>query len=207
MLNHTLKKNSCYINPQKALVIYSFLLVISILSACTQIYTPKPTGFIRIEPPVARYMHFNEVELPYTFNISQYSIIELPPTDSAVHWINIDYPDYDAIIYCSYKQIVPQTLNEHIEECIKLSERVARNASAITERSYENEKDNVYASLFFIEGETASPVQFMLTDSISHFFRGALYYKYKCNADSIAPVTNYLINDITEIIQTFHWKK
>ena len=201
------KQYSCFNNYQKIQVISSYLLLISVLCSCTESYTPKPTGFIRIEPPSANYIHFDETGLPYSFNISQFSTVELPPTDSAAYWINIDYPDYDAIIYCSYKKITPHTLNEHIEDCIKLSERVARNADAITEKSYEDEGNNVYASLFLIEGETASPVQFILTDSISHFFRGALYYKYKCNADSIAPVTNYLINDITEIIQTFHWKK
>ena len=44
--------------------------------------------------------------------------------------------------------------------------------------------------------ESASPLQFMLTDSVSHFFRGALYYDCIPNADSLAPVTRYLKQDI-----------
>ena len=203
MLSLILKKSIRFEGHPGILVI----LYISILTSCMESYTPKPTGFIRIEPPAARYLLFDEAGLPYKFNISQYSTIELPPTDSTAYWINIDYSGFDAKIYCSYSRITPITLSEHMEDGVKLAERVARNASAITEKSYENKENNVYATLFLIEGNSASPVQFMLTDSASHFFRGTLYYKYKVNTDSIAPVTNYIINDITEIIQTFHWKK
>ena len=184
----------------------SIVVFITILASCTRSYTPKPKGFIRIEPPEARYTNFDDAGLPYTFSVSMQAAIELPPTDSAAYWINIDYPGINAKIYCTYKRITPHTLNEHIDECIRLAERVARNANAITERYYENDESNVYGTLLLIEGDTSSPVQFMLTDSISHFFRGALYYKDKANADSIAPVTEYLKKDISELIQTFYWK-
>ena len=66
---------------------------------------------------------------------------------------------------------------------------------------------SVYGSLFMLDGESASPLQFMLTDSVSHFFRGALYYDCIPNADSLAPVTRYLKQDIVELIQSFEWKK
>ena len=39
------------------------------------------------------------------------------------------------------------------------------------------------------------------------FFRGALYYDCIPNADSLAPVTRYLKQDIVELIQSFEWKK
>ena len=183
-----------------------FLVFIAMLSSCTRTYTPKPKGFLRIEPPAAQYTIFDEAALPYAFSFSRYAIIERPPTDSALYWVNIDYPSFNAKIYCSYIQITPQTLNEHTEDCIRLAERVARNADAITEKYYENIDNNVYGTLLIIEGESASPVQFMLTDSTKHFFRGALYYKDKPNMDSIAPVTDYIKSDITELFQTFYWK-
>ena len=186
---------------------YSFLSAIIILSSCIGNSTPKPKGFLRIEPPEVQYVLFNENELPYTFSVSQYATIELPPADSATYWINIDYPEFDAKIYCSYINITAGTLDEHVEECFKLAERAARNVAVITKKSYENKDNNVYGTLFLLEGESPSPVQFMLTDSAMHFFRGALYYKYKTNADSIAPVTEYIKNDIVELIQTFYWKK
>lgn len=187
--------------------IISFFAFISILSSCTKSYTPKPKGFLRIEPPAAHYTVFSETDLPYTFSVSGQAVVELPPIDSIADWLNIDYPDLQAKIYCSYKPITAANLQNHTEECHRLAERAARNADAISEKVYENKEKKVYGTLFLIEGASASPIQFMLTDSTAHFFRGALYYKYKFNTDSIAPITDYIEKDITELIQTFHWKK
>ena len=183
------------------------LTFMAILLSCTRNYTPKPKGFIRIEPPVAQYVVFDEAGQPYSFSFSRQAIIELPQADSNMYLLNIDYPDFKAKIYCSYIAITPRTVNHYIEDCYKLAGRVARNTDAINEKYYENKENNMYGTLFVIDGESASPVQFMLTDSVKHFFRGALYYKYKTEADSIAPVTDFIKNDIIELIQTFHWKK
>ena len=185
------------------------LTFMAILLSCTTNYTPKPKGLLRIEPPVAQYVIFDDARLPYSFSFSRQAIIELPQADadSNAYLINIDYPDFNAKIYCSYIAITSQTLNHYIEDCRKLAGRVVRNANAITEKYYENTDNDVYGTLFIIKGESASPVQFMLTDSAKHFFRGALYYKYKTDTDSIAPITDFIKNDITELIQTFYWKK
>jgi gliding motility-associated lipoprotein GldD len=133
----------------------------------------------------------------------------MPPddSDSLLYWLNIDYPDLHAKIYCSYQSITPRTFYECDGECRRLVERTVRNADAVNERIYENNDRNLYGALFLIEGETASPIQFMLTDSTSNFFRGALYYKNSVNADSLAPVTEYIKKDIIELIQSFYWKK
>jgi len=189
---------------RKIIPVLTFMVM---LLSCTRNYTPKPKGFIRIEPPVAQYVVFDEDRQPYSFSFSRQAIIELPQTDNNMYFLNINYPDFNAMIYCSYIAITPQDLKTHTEDCRKLAERVARNANAITEKYYENKENNVYGTLFIIKGDAASPAQFMLTDSVKHFFRGALYYKYKTDTDSIAPVTDYIENDLAELIQTFNWKK
>ena len=183
------------------------LIFVSIMYSCTGNYTPKPKGFLRIEPPTAHYVIFDEAQLPFSFSVSRQAIIELPPTDSAAYWMNIDYPGLNAKIYCNYQQITAATLKERMEESYKLAVRAAGNTSVVSEKFYENKDINVFGALLMIEGESPSPVQFMLTDSSTHFFRGALYYKFKTNADSIAPVTDYLKRDITELIQSFYWKR
>ncbi|HCC53299.1 MAG TPA: gliding motility protein GldD [Porphyromonadaceae bacterium] len=183
------------------------LLFVCVSLSCKNNYTPKPKGYLRTDLPEAQYIALNLNELPYGFNISTQTAIEMPSKDSSLYWLNIDYPDFHAKIYCSYQAITPQTFHEHENECRRLAERTVRNADAITEKRYENKERDVYGTLFLIEGETASPIQFMLTDSVSGFFRGSLYYKYSSNADSLAPVTEYLQKNITELIQSFYWKK
>ena len=174
-----------------------FLSILLCSVSCTE-YTPKPRGYFRIEPPQARYQVLPLDSLPYSFNVSQLAIVELPEIGSPDGWINLSYPSLGVKIYCSYLPVTRSTL--------QIAEN-AKQAKAVKEQAYSNPDERVYGSLFLLDGESASPVQFMLTDSASNFFRGALYYDCVPNADSLAPVTDYLRKDIIELIQSFSWKK
>ena len=188
-------------------VIGFVLWVASIVSCSGSVPTPKPKGFYRIDLPQVQYIDFSLNDLPYSFKVSPLVAVELPALETVGDWINLTYPTLHVTIYCSYHPITPTDLVVLEKECRELVSRNAGKADAITEQMYENQDIHVYGTLFRIEGETASPVQFMLTDSTTHFFRGALYYESKLNVDSLAPVTQYLTDNVIELIQSFHWKK
>lgn len=181
--------------------------LISLFAISCRDYTPKPRGYFRIEPGVAQYVPLSLDSLPYVFDISRFATVELPPASEPPGWVRIVYPALGAKIYGTYLPITPATLPVAEEESRSLVARQARQAVSVREKAYSDPERRVYGSLFLLEGEVASPVQFMLTDSVSCFFRGALYYDCKPNADSLAPVTRYLQADIIEMIQTFRWKK
>lgn len=183
-----------------------FLLLFLLCISCTE-YTPKPRGYFRIEPPKARYQALPLDSLPYTFHVSQLATVELPPVGSPEGWINLSYPSLGVKVYCSYLPVTRSTLQTAEIESRSLVSRQAKQANAVKEQRYNNPDERVYGSLFLLDGESASPVQFMLTDSVSNFFRGALYYDCVPNADSLAPLTDYLRQDIIELIQSFSWKK
>ena len=187
------------------LVVCLMLIISGVFSCVGSGSTPKPRGFYRIELPQAQYMDFSLVDLPCAFNVSHLVTVELPPMETSDNWINLTYPTLNATIYCSYHPIVPDSLSIMEEEFRELVARNARNANAITEQMYVNPDNQVYGVLFLTDGETASPVRFMLTDSISKVFLGALYYECKLNVDSLAPVTQYLNENVIELIQSFHW--
>lgn len=176
------------------------------LTSCME-YTPKPRGYFRIEPPPPHYMLFQTESLPYSFHISSLVEIELPPMGDPAGWINISYPSLRAKVYCSYLPVKPSTLDVAMEESRTLVVRQAKHTNSIQEQAFENPEEKVYASLFLLDGESASPIQFSVTDSSSHFFRGTLLYDATINADSLAPVTQYIQADIMELIQSFTWKK
>lgn len=182
-----------------------YLIILSLSISCTE-YTPKPRGFYRIDLPVPTYKTVLVKGLPYSFRTSKLARIELPQHNSEEQWINIIYPDQRATFYCTYRPITHQSYSQAEMESRKLLERSAGQADKISEKQYENEGKVVYATLFLLEGDSPSPIQFTITDKRSHFFRGALYYDCKPNADSLAPVTNYLKEDIMELIQSFQWK-
>lgn len=179
------------------------LVLFMVCASCTQ-YTPKPRGYFRIEPDSPRYYLFSKKELPYAFHVSQ---LVVPEIDMPARGIVLSYPELKAKVYCNYVAITPSTLGKVVDECRTLVVRQSMNVAAVKEQVYDNPAEHVYGSLFLLEEGAASPLQFMLTDSVSRFIRGALYYDCTPNADSLAPVNHYLKQDIIELIQSFHWEK
>ena len=205
-----------------------YFLFACILFSCKRTNVPKPMGYLRIDLPKPSYQTVQLEEMPFVFNISTQAAIEIPTveptamtsddhpamtsgksssTAKTIHWLNIDYPMLQAKIYCSYLPISPQTLEVYEQECRRFSMLAAGNAHTINEKKFENKEMQVYGLLFLTEGASVSPVQFILTDSVSHFFRGALYYKeHLTNPDSIAPIAERLSKDVVELVQSFFWK-
>ena len=65
----------------------------------------------------------------------------------------------------------------------------------------------VFGLIYDIEGSgAASPCQFFVTDSTTHFLRGALYFNIVPNNDSLAPVIGFIRQDILHMLKTFRWK-
>lgn len=174
-------------------------------ASCTH-YTPKPHGYFRIEPKKAVYKPFVSEGLPFTFNKSQEAVVRQSMQTDSSNWINIEYPELNATLYCSHLSITPEALAHLDNDNRRLIHQLLSPNIQLKEKSYSHPEEKVYGTLFLLEGETASPVHFTLTDSLSHFFRGALYFDCKPNADSLAPATDYLQHDIVELIQSFRWK-
>ena len=68
--------------------------------ACVD-YTPKPRGYVRIEPAVAVYQLCDLPELPFLFEVSQVAKVELPEEQQVPSMVNLSYPSLHAKIYCS----------------------------------------------------------------------------------------------------------
>ena len=167
-----------------------------LVSACTESYTPKPRGYFRIEPEQAIYRPLPSSALPYTFEVSaKVKADTLPGRNITNGWLTLHYPEMNATLYCSYLQAGGKVLDDALSDI-----------EDIQEKSYQHPQNQVYGSLYLLKGDCASPIQFVLTDSVSRFFRGALYYNFTPKADSIAPVTDYLRKDIIHLIETFHWR-
>ena len=178
--------------------------------ACGKVSLPKPYGYYRITVPDTAYVpfaysHSSFAKYPYTFALSQNAVVK-PRTDvDEPYWINIYYPALDATIHCSYKP-VRHNLRELTEDAFEFVYRNASFASSIPEKDYTHPEANVYGVLFDIEGNTASSCQFFVTDSTRHFFRASVYCNCPPNADSLAPVYNYLRTDVIRMVESFEWK-
>jgi gliding motility-associated lipoprotein GldD len=67
--------------------------------------------------------------------------------------------------------------------------------------------NNVSGMLFELKGDVASNLQFYLTDSVNHFFRASLYFNSKVYPDSIAPILEFVKQDVLHVIETFDWQR
>ena len=172
--------------------------------SCTGVSTPKPYGYYRITVPDTGYVDFGLQKYPYTFALSKNAVVQ-PRTDEP-YWINIYYPSLDATIHCSYKP-VRGNLRELTNDALEFVYRNASFANAIPEQEYSHPEAHVYGVLFDLEGNTASSCQFFVTDSTHHFFRASVYCNCPPNADSLAPVYNYLRTDVRRMVETFEWRR
>lgn len=190
---------------------YSLLTILFIaFSGCNTSYTPKPTGYFKIDFPPKEYQQFNQPGYPYTFEYPAYAHIIKDTTffgDATENpwWINVDFPQFSARIYLSYKIIGQYKLDSLLNDAFNLTNKHAVKASYIDD-SLMNVTENVHGTFFKVEGNVATANQFFLTDSTKNFLRGALYFDATPNEDSLRPVNQFLVDDMKHLINSFRWK-
>ena len=186
---------------------FPFVLILMLaLAACEAEYTPKPRGYMRIALPEKSY-HAVETDCPYTFEIADYAEF-VPDTNglSEPCWFDISYPQFKAKLHCSYKPI-NGNLAKYLEDSRTLTNKHISQASNIEEAMVLKDSSRVFGTLYIVEGSrAASAVQFHVTDSMKHFLRAALYFNVTPNNDSLAPVIDFLEDDILHLIETLEWK-
>ena len=188
----------------KKSILYIIIGILALTSATSCVkYSPKPRGYFRIELKEREYSR-SDSTLPYSFEYPK-NLSMIIPSKQDKEWFDIVYPRYNARIYFSYKP-VNKNFREISEDSRNFVYKHAFKADAISEQFYANEKNKTYGILYEIKGNTASAVQFVLTDSVNHFLRGALYFNNRPNKDSIAPVVDYITEDIVKIMETTRWK-
>ncbi len=187
------------------IVLTSFLLLLAI--SCKKEYTPKPRGYFRISFQEKAYMKFDSTALPYRFEIPVYSKIVTDNERLAEpYWVNLQIPQHKAEVHLSYKK-VDHNLAKLTEDSRTLAYKHSIKADAINERIFINSEKKVYGTIYLIDGNSASSLQFYLTDSTKHFLRGALYIREVPNIDSIRPVIEFLTPDIIHLIETTEWTR
>ena len=181
------------------------LLSLMVFAGCKQGSTPKPRGYFRIGFPEKTYQ-FSTLDYPYQFEYPIYARLKPDSTRLAEpFWLNIEIDQFNAKIHLSYKPI-KNNLHLLTEESRNLAYKHAVKAIAINEKLFINDENSVYGTIYEIKGNTASPLQFHLTDSVNHFIRGSFYISEIPNYDSLRPVINFIDKDIHHFIETLSWK-
>jgi gliding motility-associated lipoprotein GldD len=200
----TLRKSNLYI-------LFGIATICSLYS-CREISVPKPKGYFRIDLPSKDYIIFNETgqksDIPLKFEYPVYGIIPDKANGlSEPGWFNIVFRGFKARIYLTYKDVggdlaglIEQTYTMNVKNHIT-------KADAINELIINDQEDRIFGILYDLKGNTASAVQFYVTDSINHYLRGSLYFESEPNADSLEPVIEFFREDIIHLIETLKWNE
>lgn len=191
--------------------------------SCNQDYLPKPKGYNRIELPDPEYVGIPD-SLPYYFEISTLARLNTDTSWTFMnkvkeqfknkdeikierYWIDLVYDTLQADIEITYKPISgnKELLKEYFNDAYRLTSQHQIKASAIDELVMKT-SNGLTATVAEISGEVPSQVQFITTDSVHHFLRGALYFKTATQNDSLAPAIQYVKNDIIHLLNTLKWK-
>ncbi len=179
---------------------------VSFVSCGDEVSAPKPYGFFRIALPDTAYSYMDLQGYPYTFRLSKNAYIEeRQTTGDDQYWINIQYPTLNATIHCTYKKVEDNlyALSRDAQEFLYSHSTVA---SDIPMQEYANDEQRVYGLFCDLYGNTATPMQFYMTDSTEHFFRASVYCNTIPNQDSLAPVYEYLHKDARVIMESMKWR-
>ena len=169
-------------------------------------YMPKPRGYFRIDLPEKSYSVVDTIER-YRFECPTYAYTthdRYSPDEK--NWVNIEMPEFNSSIHLTHKS-VEGNLGEYLEDVHTMLTKHLQKANGIRDSLIVNEEHHVYGMLIEMDGKAvATPLQFYLTDSTDNFVRGALYFNFKPDNDSLQPVINFIREDIDRMIETFEWK-
>ncbi|HEX9152411.1 MAG TPA: gliding motility lipoprotein GldD [Flavobacterium sp.] len=184
----------------KKIITFSILLLSFLAISCKDDVVPKPSGYLRLDYPEAKYVNF-ENECPFAFEMNSQAVIK----GEKECGFTITYPKMKATIYLTYKP-VNNNINKLLRDAQKLTYEHVIKADDILEQPYLNPQKKVYGMFYQVDGNAATNSQFYATDSIKHFVTGSIYFYAKPNFDSIMPAASYVKNDMQRLMETLKWK-
>jgi gliding motility-associated lipoprotein GldD len=187
-----------------------FIVSAFILLSCNSEYSIKQKGYFKIDFPEHKYVVFDKPGYPYTFEYPSYSRVVQDSTffedkPENPYWINIEFPSLNGKIYISYKDVRKNQFDKLVDDAFKLTYKHSTKATAIKD-SLMHTPNNVTGIFFKVGGNAATARQFFVTDSTTHFLRGALYFDATPNADSLGVVNDFLEVDMKHLINTLRWQ-
>lgn len=194
--------------------LYVWLMVISVIHfGCSDQASdsPRPRAYPKVHYPEYNWVEFNDRDCPFTFRYPDYMEIRkdkdffgaAPPHDC---WLDLHIPAFGADIHCTYSPIKNyNAFQMMVQDAFRFANEQNRRANYIEDFKIQL-PNGVGGMAFNMEGPSASPFQFFLTDSTTHFFRGSVYFNTRPNPDSLAPVAAFVKADLMQIIASFSWQ-
>ena len=183
-------------------------MTIGLYSSCRrQDSYPKPKAYPRIDYPQTGYNRATALPYPVTFEYPASAKLVIPEGKAqGQNWINLRFDIFRATLLTSYLQTDRKNMEQHILDNESLLDKETPAYAPVRKQEFKSMDGKVTGYLYEIRGNTASPLQFILTDGENQLFRGALYFDYLPNRDSINDIVQGLSTDIQYLMESFKFK-
>lgn len=188
-----------------------YFLFIGCQTDKNEVITPKPRMYPFVELPAHQYEKVTEKsDCGFIFRKSVYATIYDRSTffDEELQntcWFDLKYKDLNANVHFTYYPIGREhKYDELTNESFRMVYEHSTVASAIKEIPILKDGHETGMS-FYLRGPVASPYQFFMSDTTTHFLRASLYFETRPNPDSIAPVLDYILTDMDTLIKSLQW--
>lgn len=185
----------------------STIISLSLLVASCADYTPKPGAFPRIYYPERTYETIT-VDCPFSFDVPTYSKLIAYTREAEPCWYDLQYPQFNATLHLSY---IPLTSTADLDSLTEDAYKMVfkphlQRAEEIIEREINDTSKGISGLIYDLEGKTATPLNFYITDGHRHFFRGSFYFNTHTVRDSVLPIYDFINEDIMRSIKSFEFK-
>ena len=184
------------------------IIIISILcvASCQDEHnTPRPRAYPRVEYPKHELQEFTNSDCPFTFQYPKYAEVRMKEDHPC--WFDLYMPAFNARVYCSYLPVNTRAdFDDMVKDTYTIAGKINEKSNYMEESRIRNENGVGGLQLKFT-GPAASPLHFFLTDTTQHFFKASLYFEAKVKPDSLAPIIEFVEEDVNKMIQSFDWKK
>lgn len=183
------------------------IFIVILIWGCNHEYAPKPKGFNRLDLPEPAYQSLPDT-LPYSFEYSRHAqLLKDTSSISNKYWVEIYYPALLADIHITYIELKQneEKLKELFNDSYFLTSKHQVKAYSIDDVIMKTSSGKT-VSVAELYGDVPSQFQFVCTDSVNNFMRGALYFNTKVQNDSLAPAIEYVKKDVIHLLNTLEWK-
>lgn len=173
---------------------------------------PKPRAYPRVIYPEKKLVSFNEAQCPFTTRIPMYfktlkDSLQTGKEKDFNCWYDLYCEELNGYLHMSYVPITSRRqFDGLVNDAFEMADKHNIKASYRQESVISHEDRKLYGLIFEIDGPVATPLQFFVTDSTEHFLRASLYFKSAVNRDSIAPVYDFLREDVYGMIEGLAWR-
>lgn len=175
-------------------------LSLGLLYACQSNPTPRPKGYFRIDLPTQAYKVVSCNLCGYSSSINQSAFFSEKDEQNQ----RLFYPTLNGEVFLTYRNNAKE-FESILKETQKLVYKHTIVSSGIIEQPFSQPKRDVYGTYYILQGDVASPLQFIINDNKQRVLHGALYFNAQPKMDSLQPVIDYVNQDLKLYLEKFRW--